>query len=143
MDKWVRLSIIAGVLMAGFGVFYHFVVFLPALEREKLEASRILAEQNRERESSRTAAYNECMYTAKKNQLDYWSKQCAELAKDTTQKLKSCRKMYNGDSNYCDQLHGKPDASPSCGLPKSYADFATAYLREEEEKCLEVAKLGL
>ena len=37
MDKWVRSSIVAGSLLAGSGVFYHYVFYLP--ERDRARAS--------------------------------------------------------------------------------------------------------
>ena len=40
MDKAVKFAIVVGVLLAGFGVFYHYVIYLPDLEQRKAERER-------------------------------------------------------------------------------------------------------
>jgi len=38
VDKAVKLAIIVGILLAGSGIFYHYVIYLPDLERCLAEA---------------------------------------------------------------------------------------------------------
>ena len=40
MDKAVKIAIVLGILLASFGVFYHYVVYLPDLEQRKAEKER-------------------------------------------------------------------------------------------------------
>jgi len=40
MDKAVKLAIIVGILLAGSGIFYHYVIYLPDLEQRKVERDR-------------------------------------------------------------------------------------------------------
>ena len=40
MDKAVKIAIILGILLASFGVFYHYVIYLPDLELRKAERER-------------------------------------------------------------------------------------------------------
>jgi len=35
IDKGIKLSVIAGILLISFSVFYYFVIFLPSKEKEK------------------------------------------------------------------------------------------------------------
>jgi len=44
MDKAVKIAIILGILLASFGVFYHYVVYLPDLEQRKAERERAESE---------------------------------------------------------------------------------------------------
>lgn len=39
MDKFVKISMVVSALLAGIGVFYYFVIFLPDLERGKVAAA--------------------------------------------------------------------------------------------------------
>lgn len=40
MDKLLKIAIIVGVLLAGFGVFYRYVIYLPDLEQRRVERER-------------------------------------------------------------------------------------------------------
>jgi len=44
MDKAVKIAIILGILLASFGVFYHYVIYLPDLEQRKAERERAAIE---------------------------------------------------------------------------------------------------
>lgn len=41
VDKLMKLAIIAGFLLGGFGVFYHYLIFLPDLERQRATAEEL------------------------------------------------------------------------------------------------------
>jgi hypothetical protein len=56
MDKLLKGSLAIGALLAGFGVFYHYVFFIPTVEREKQE--RVQAQQ-REREEAKLTEQRE------------------------------------------------------------------------------------
>ena len=45
MDKIVKLAIIVGILLAGSGIFYHYVIYLPDLEQRKVERDRVDREE--------------------------------------------------------------------------------------------------
>jgi hypothetical protein len=127
MDKWVKLSIVAGVLMAGFGVFYHFVVFLPSLEREK------------------KAAYAVCMQKARSNYDESWAAECRTMAERKKLDLQNCLADPTIINNQvtCPELYGDADPSLSCSLIRPTAETLNGYLREAEAKCVTEAKLGL
>ena len=56
MDKAVKLAIIVGILLAGFGVFYHYVIYLPSLEQRKVESEREEKEAAKRAEVERVEA---------------------------------------------------------------------------------------
>lgn len=149
MDKWVRLSIVAGVLMAGFGVFYHFVFFLPSIEREKAEAAKAKEEASQKAEAARKATYSVCMVMARRDYDANWAAACRSVAKQKAGDLQNCladpsiiNNQFMGRA-YCQTTYGDADPSPTCTLPGPRAETVNGYLRAAEEKCVTEAKLGL
>ena len=78
MDKLVKLALVLGALLAGVGVFHHYVIFLPGIERAKQEQAAAkesakqeqVAAEKREaaaKESARQAAYWACKVNARTN----------------------------------------------------------------------------
>jgi hypothetical protein len=142
MDKLLKGSLAIGALLAGFGVFYHYVFFIPTVEREKQE--RVQAQQReteeaklteqrekeearRAAEASRRAAYDACLGAAREKYLTSWASACRAVAKDKNTRLKNClndkavvENRYMG-ANWCHANHGNADASPNCSLPSSRA----------------------
>jgi len=60
VDKFVKISIIVAALMAGFGVFYHYVIHLPAIEREKRDAEEQEKADAALAEAARKSQYESC-----------------------------------------------------------------------------------
>lgn len=58
MDKAFKFAIIVGVLLAGFGLFYHYVIYLPDVEQRRVERERAEKEAARrdEIEAAKRAA---------------------------------------------------------------------------------------
>jgi len=56
MDKAVKFAIIVGILLAGFGVFYHYVIYLPNLEQRRVEREREEKEAAKRAEAERVEA---------------------------------------------------------------------------------------
>jgi len=94
MDKLLKFAIVVAVLLAGGGVFYHYVIFLPKVERTKqeqiTEENRIkqvqIDEAKRAAESERQEAarkdlakqvgYEQCLQTARVNYAANWATAC-------------------------------------------------------------------
>lgn len=63
MDKLVKISIIVASLLAGFGVFYHYVIYLPDVNAQH------------------KAYYAKCRTAANEHYNSNWAAECKALAK--------------------------------------------------------------
>ena len=160
MDKLMKFAITVGALLAGFGVFYHYVVHLPGLEREKQQ--RAETEQRRKSEAQerqkleaeyraelRRRAYDACLDEARRNYTADWATACKAVASDKNAKLRTClsdktiiENRYMG-VGWCRSNYGDADATPDCSLPSPRAESLNKQFRTGEERCLAEAKSGL
>jgi hypothetical protein len=138
MEKIVRYSIVAAMLMAGAGIFYRYVIFLPEVERQKAE----IAAQKKQN-------YDACNIGARNNYDTNWAAACKSNAQFQSTQLKNCltdpaviTNQFLGAS-YCHRTFGGRDSSPKCALPKVLADSINLNYKENQEKCVTEAKLGL
>ncbi len=138
MDKITKLAVITGALLAGIGVFYHYVIFLPGVERDKADKAR-----------HRQDAYGQCMEQADISYSTGWATACKNVAESTAMELKNClsnkvimTNPYMGAS-YCNRTFGVADPSPECTLPESRANSLNATYKEEQQRCATEARLGL
>ena len=142
MDKTHRYALIAGVLMAAFGIFYHYVIFIPRLESEKTAATEL-------KENQRKVAYSDCLRSARTVYDDDWTRVCKSDAGATRRKLENCltdksilQNQFMGEK-YCKQTFVQTEFSAECTLPKSQAEFLNAQFKQSKEKCQQEARLGL
>jgi hypothetical protein len=163
MDKAIKLAIIVGILLAGFGVFYHYVIYLPGVEQRKDERERaereeaarraaqerleaaMRADQERataaQRELDRATVYYDCLGRAEKNYLAHWVSECKSQARRSTAQLKNCLENSSLGEKGCRSIHGSPDPSPTCSLSKVVADNAETIYDKAKQQCLVEAKL--
>ncbi|GJH30235.1 hypothetical protein [Caballeronia novacaledonica] len=174
MDKLMKAAIVAVVcslLLAGAGVFYYFVIFLPGIERQKLELSQqaerdaakraeqaMIDAKNKEeqakndaflKETQKKLMYDACKADARSNYTADWANACKDIASMTSQGLRNCLadknlggNAYLGES-YCRRLYPQGDASANCSLPVSRADRINKTFHDAQEKCLQEAQLGM
>ena len=143
MDRAVKLAIILGALLAGFGVFYHYVVFLPGAQRERATAAErerqekaTAAEGERQvterRDLQRRIAYESCLVAARRNYDADWATACESVAATREEQLKNCLSDKSIISNrylgpeHCHSTYGGADPSPECTLPKTRAESIDA-----------------
>ena len=149
MDKSVKFAIIIGALLAGFGVFYHFVIFLPgveranaaAREREKVAKEREKADAQR-KDEARKAAYSACMESAQANYNLNWAIACETTARQKTVGRENCLAQGLGAA-FCRSVWGNPDPSPDCTLPGERAKALNEVYSEDQAKCATEVRLGL
>lgn len=169
MDKLVKISIIIACLLAGFGVFYHYVIFLPDVEQNKIERERaekevadtrakvekLLAAQREEAEKQeaerrkleRQSAYYDCLGRAGKTYDANWANECKAQAKARLVHLKNCLEDPNRGGNqfmgakYCQSTYGGADPSPTCSLPSGVAENINKSHDKAKQQCLAEAKL--
>ena len=70
VDKLVKISIVVASLLAGFGVFYHYVIYLPDVEQLRID-----------KEHKVKSAYNACVVNAQKSYSAQWEGECKAIAK--------------------------------------------------------------
>jgi hypothetical protein len=118
VDKIVKLAIIVGILLAGSGIFYHYVIYLPDLEQRKVERDRVdreeaarRAEIQRIEAAKRAALERRAALLAEQQRIEPARR--AEIAKHEAAMrninrntyydcLNSVRKSYEGDwANAC------------------------------------------
>jgi hypothetical protein len=129
MDKWLKGSFAVAALLAGAGVFYHFVFFLPAAERAQRKPPQA------------SAAHDQCRQAA---QLLYdvtWASACMTVAIQQQQRHAECMKDEataldpSRGRSQCDQQFGHADGSSECSLPNAHAAMVNAALKEAEDRC--------
>jgi len=135
MDKWLKVSVAAGTLLAGTGVFYHYVVFLPGVERAREEARQAAAVPAR-------SGLDQCRQAA---QLLYdvtWASACMTVAIQQQERHTECLKEEaivldpsRRGRAHCDQQFGNADGSSECSLPNARAALVNAAFKDAEERC--------
>ena len=149
MDKFVKISIIVAALMAGFGVFYHYVIHLPAIEREKRDAEEQEKADAALAEAARKSQYESCKGRAAQMYNADWARACASVAESKKADLQNCltnrsimTNPYMGE-HYCRENFADIDASEDCTLPKSRAESINKTYSDAEQQCLLEARGGL
>ena len=149
MEKLVKVAVILGALLAGIGVFYHYVVFLPSVERQKIESAENEKRETAKQEASRQMFYEACKRDASNNYLANWAVACEDIAKIRTSQLRGClsdqtiiTNPYMGE-NYCKTTFGDIDPSPNCTLPKVRAESINQADKDLQQRCLAEARDGL
>jgi hypothetical protein len=149
MDKYLKMALIAMSLMIGIGVFYHYVIYLPAVERHKVEKAEEEKRTAEEKETQTQSKYEICIDIARLNYEADWAKACEYVAKSEAEDLKAClsdstiiNNRYMG-INYCKKKYIFLDSSPKCLLPKTKADSINESHKQAQDRCLTEARVGL
>lgn len=167
MDKFIKFAIAIAVLLAGGGVFHHYVIFLPGVERAKqeqladenrikqeqlIEAKRVAEEEKQaasRKELTKQITYSSCLISATEDYEGSWAKACVIASVESERKLNNCladRAIINNQfmgSSYCRSTFPYRDRSPTCTLPGSAADTVNKYFTDAKQKCMDEAKTGL
>jgi len=147
MDKWLKASIMVAVLLAGAGVFYHFVFFLP----EVMQANRDKDEADKSEgspASARRAAYEECRQGAHLAYDVHWASACMFDASEAEAKHAACLRdparasQPDQGKAHCDRVFERHDGAADCTLPAARAAAINAFLKEAEDKCRMEARAG-
>ncbi len=160
MDKYLKWALITMSLMIGFGIFYHYVVYLPGLEKQKEERAKEekakeekrIAEEKRmaeEKETQNRSRYSICVSGAQQNYKANWAQACESFAKAQEQSLRAClsdSQIINSPDlgvNFCKRRFPAWDSSPNCSLPQAKADPINQTFKQEQDMCLAEARAGL
>jgi len=152
LNQAIKLSLIAGVLLVSFSVFYYLIIFLPRKEQTKMESQR-QAEQTRQeleqarvalqqqeiiakelKELSRSAELDVCLSDAYEDYKLNWANNCRTEAGRVSLLAQEC--FRSGLSwNLCTALQRTANASSSCSLPSNLAGSVNAAYRQRKEEC--------
>jgi hypothetical protein len=132
-DKFLKIAAGLGILAAGLGVGYHYAIYIPQHERERIaadekrERERIAADEKRERD--RIAA-------AEKAEKDKQISAKSEFAICKS----SAWSDYKINWDAACKINGMDKQSPGCSLPSWMADKQNQSLHDAENMCLEIYK---
>jgi hypothetical protein len=170
LDAALKLSVIASLLIASFGVDYYYAIYLPHRDAaeadtehavEKFQAygqmradqERIAGEQrDTERrqsadkvaaENAKTAAaarYQDCVSSASAAHDASWASECKRVAEKAQADHEHCAAQPNLPQGYCDAAYRLHDASPNCTLPVAIATGIDADLDRARSRCLRDSK---
>src|SRR5580658_5747719 len=159
IDAFLKLSVIASLLLASSGVAYYYAVYLPQRDSEqdresslqKLHAhgqkradqERSVA-QRRETEQRQAEAkagagirYQNCVDGARSSHDVSWAAACQRLADKVVQGHTDCLSIANLPRGYCDAAYGARDSSAHCTLPAEMAVDLDANLNTARKTCLQ------
>jgi hypothetical protein len=120
-DKFLKVAVGIGILMAGLGVGYHFGIHLPQTERMKVERADRLSRERQEfaaaKELERKERYDSCLQEAEASYHASWASDC--------------------------KINGGNNKSARCSLPSDNADRWEKIHEAEQKKCLDEFRLGV
>ena len=133
IDQWLKASVAAAVLMAGAGVFHHYVVFLPD-EARRAET----------RPATGQSGLDQCRQSARLHYDITWASACMTVASQEEQRHAECLRNGQGEAAQvrarCDKLHGERDGSSDCTLPDARAAVVNAAFKDADDRCVAEAK---
>ena len=114
MDKWLKVSILAAVLLAGAGACYRFIVVLPGIGQARQDGGT--AAQRRD-------ALEHCRQAARLLYDVHWAVACMTEAGQAPP--------------------GLADGHADCDLPDARAAVVNAWLDEAEKRCVAEVRAGV
>lgn len=148
MDKFFSRALGLAALMAGTGIFYHYVVYLPEMETGKRAAEAQISTTQEEKLKRQESKYQSCIISAKNAYKEYRAASCRRIALLNSKDLKNCLSTpilndpYMGEQ-WCQKQYGNIDASPDCGLPEDLVKYATKNEVDAEAQCAIATRIGI
>jgi len=159
IDAFLKLSVVASLLLASSGVAYYYAVYLPqrdsAQDREsslqklhvygqrRADQERSAAQQreaeHRQAEAKANAGirYQNCVDDARTSHDASWATACKRLADNVLRDHTNCLSIPNLPQGYCDAAYGTRDPSAHCALPAEMAADLDAALNKARNHCLQ------
>lgn len=124
-DKFLKIAVGLGILSAGVGVGYHYGIYIPEMEREKIsrEEQKIARAQQVEKD-------RENRLLAQKQEAKDNYRYCISAAEN----------IYSGDWDGNCKISGVNNKGKNCTLPSSLAETLSKRLDERKNRCLEIFK---
>lgn len=149
IDKIIKLSIVASVLLIGFSLFYYLVIFLPQKEQNRIDLqkqerlveenekqAKIEQQKNKEIEEQKEKEEAErnltnCLTDAEDSYYKSWSEMCKRLGKLS----KECEEILFADT-YGDYLEKHPEFQPEHSLDAIMGGHEKFMEKRNECSCL-------
>jgi len=165
VGRFLKLGLIAAILLAASGVTYYYAVYLPhrgaaranaeiseqvrAAAAKRAEQERLLAQQQ-ELEKRRTQAqaaaesrYQSCVKDAATAHAGSQAAQCKTIADKANADRDNCLNALKLPKAYCESAYVIRDGSPNCTLPTAAASVLDADLERARNRCLQENKAAL
>lgn len=156
-STFLKLGIIAVLLVVSCGTGYYYALYLPRRDAE-LENERLLEKAHaeaqaralQERSASEQQAleqrqalakaaaqirYQTCLNSAGAAHDASWAAECKRLAEKALQDHADCLGKLNLPQTYCDASYPMRDASPRCTLAAEFATVIDADLERARKRC--------
>lgn len=165
IDAFLKLSVIAALLLASSGVGYYYAVYLPQRDarldheraqeqgraeaekfakREQLAAEQKQSEQRRaEAKAGAESRYQTCLTSASAGHDESWAVECRRLAEKAAQDHADCLSKSKLSQEYCDAAYRKRDGSANCTLPLKVAADLDGGLTKARNRCAQERKAAL
>lgn len=117
-NNFLKVAVGFGVLFAGAGVGYHYGIYLPQIEHEKITR----AEQ------------------AEKAKNDLLEAQKRSAKQDYSICIAASEDIYNSEWEDVCKIHGANNKGKDCNLPERLAKDIYERMIEKKDRCLEVYK---
>lgn len=138
LERVIKLSIVLAILLVGFAIFYHYVIFLPQKEETRLKQEKQAKEETEQ-------ALNTCIADAEKSYSNQWYKECKGRGALTGRCI-SLHEMtfdeYVEEENIPDDKRldalvdfYKEKNECSCRLPLDLADRVNKSLQDDKDEC--------
>jgi ATPase subunit of ABC transporter with duplicated ATPase domains len=160
IDTFLKLSVIAAILLAGSSLayYYYYAVYLPRrdaertqqemleharadaakrAERERLRAQQQEAEQRlAQQQAAVQTRYQACLKDAEAAHTASRAEQCKAIADKATADRNNCLTALKLPKAYCESAYVARDGSPNCTLPTAVASVLDAALEQARNRCL-------
>src|SRR5262249_34840469 len=143
IDAFLKLSIVAAVLLASSSVAYYYVIYLPDRDA-RIDAANVAAELHRAEEKTaaeqrrideKAAAedrrsedqqnaqrrYDRCLRAAENGYNSNWAASCGSKRQEAEQNRAHCVANHPDDKKGCAEGNPIPDAA-DCTLPRTLAN---------------------
>ncbi len=148
MGKWLKASITVAALLAGAGVFYHFVFFLPAVMQGQRDKDVGPKGAEDAPGAARRAAYEQCRQHAQLAYDIHWAAACMIDAREAEARHAACLKdpqvlkSPGPGAAHCDRTIDRHDGAADCTLPGARAAALNTFLKEADDRCRVEARAG-
>ena len=161
IDKIIKLSIVASVLLIGFSLFYYLVIFLPQKEQNRInlqkqeqlieenekqakieqQKNKEVEEQKEKEEAEKEIEKNKlllgnCLSNTYETYNGDWARACESQAEIISKGIKDCIGLLS--ENDCKRIWGEPDNSPDCSLPAEVADTLNERRQKNKDECFKI-----
>ncbi|MHA3099344.1 hypothetical protein [Acinetobacter brisouii] len=156
----LSIGLVVAALLASAGIFYYYVIFVPALEQQKLDLEKqklkekqeveLQAQKKKEQQAEqRSQSYQTCLSNAEMLYTQNWSSSCQKLSERNQVSLDNClndpsiqNNPYMGRS-YCQKMYGNTEFDANCTLPNTVAENIERLRTEEKATCMAQAQQAL